>query len=171
MSIRDAIYRALTGRSREEEPTDLRGRMAEMERIHGSKRAAAEAAGVSKSTWWRWGSGRQRPKPASSQRVERAHRRSLVPESRRREVLASTMRGAGSGGITISGYDTYDGRSRTLYVGRHVDEGRASALLAAYEAGADPTDQMRELLQEAGYPPHLVETITDPVVDFRPAEP
>lgn len=39
----------------------LKARMRALEKAHGSKKAAAEAAGVKPGTWYRWGTGKQQP--------------------------------------------------------------------------------------------------------------
>lgn len=51
----------------------LKARMRALEKAHGSKKAAAEAAGVPPNTWYRWGTGKQKPGADSLGKVGAAH--------------------------------------------------------------------------------------------------
>lgn len=51
----------------------LKARMGALERQHGSKKAAAAAAGISPSTWGKWGSGKAKPTTVSLYKLERAY--------------------------------------------------------------------------------------------------
>lgn len=51
----------------------FQARVRALEKAHGSKRAAAAAAGISKDTWSRWATGKQMPGPGSLAKVSSAH--------------------------------------------------------------------------------------------------
>jgi transcriptional regulator with XRE-family HTH domain len=51
----------------------FQARVRALEKAHGSKRAAAAAAGISKDTWSRWATGKQMPGPGSLAKVGAAH--------------------------------------------------------------------------------------------------
>jgi hypothetical protein len=165
VSLFDAFRRALTGRTAWGE-RGLRRPMADLERLHGSAKAAARATGVSPSTWWRWKTGRAQPRSVNRQRLVGAQRRAHVPAGTRRRALRST---GAAGGLTVTGYDSYDNRDRTLPLGRLLPAGATAGLVAAFEAGDDAAAraELTGRLEQAGYPQHMADTIDNPQINFE----
>lgn len=72
MSLSDGLYSALTGGQKQSTESFSRF-LKEMKATHGSRRAAARAAGVSESTWRRWEKG-AKPKADNRGKIMKAGR-------------------------------------------------------------------------------------------------
>jgi hypothetical protein len=140
----DALYRSLTGRSRKSEQS-YQAAMSELERQHGSKKAAAAAAGVADRTWRDWRAGTHRPSKAHRSGLQRAQR-----EARLRPSKADALGGvAGAGGVVakVTGQIRCSSDSRNRSVSVPLPDDLAQQILTAYEAGDDAA--MEAALQEA----------------------
>lgn len=152
----DAVYKALTGRTRKLETGSISDRIAFLEKKHGSLSAVAKETGISRSTLRRWKDGKAKPKLATEKKVVRALRETLVPEGRRKRVRNSTGRpdygpktptGPGSGnqkalhgGITITAdvaISSDQRANRRLYLGQNLDDLTGAELITAFLAGDD----------------------------------
>ncbi|MFJ4343646.1 MULTISPECIES: hypothetical protein [unclassified Streptomyces] len=150
-SLRDKLIRKLTGRApgavEREQKKGLGDRLRWLEKKHkGDDKAAAKAAGISLTTWRRWRSGKQKPKPDSVAKLDKATRDALVPKGRRKRISESTGKGRGlsagapSGGAQMSAWVTIssDTRPRDLNLGGALGPGRLDAVVNAYvEFGED----------------------------------
>lgn len=167
MSLFDEFRRAVFGERTAWRDQGLRRPIADLERRHGGSKAAADAIGVSRGTLWRWKANKAKPSPANAARIRSARREGQGAPEPRRRFAGST--GVDTGGLTVEGFDRYDGRDRTLRLGQMLPEGRAARLAAAWEAGASDQelrDDLKDMLAEAGYPRHMADTLEDPTITF-----
>lgn len=169
MSFGDAILRALgVGRAPDADREALRRQMADLEREHGSAKAAAAAAGVTRSTWWRWKAGKQAPRRGTARRARMVQRDRVVPDSRQRQAAKATRPGRFGGGVRVAGTFTVSADTRYRSVLIDSPGGRQHARLSyvAAMAGDDETAdaEMREALSDA----FGVEVdVSDPVITWE----
>ncbi|TDC20609.1 hypothetical protein E1265_21300 [Streptomyces sp. 8K308] len=71
--LRQALERALERRYAPGTTTDVRGMMQALEQHHGTKKAAAAAAGIPRSTWGFWDAGKRKPSGANLARLRAAY--------------------------------------------------------------------------------------------------
>lgn len=154
-SLRDKLIRKLTGRApgavEREQKKSLPERLKWLEKKHkGDDKAASKAAGLSLTTWRRWRSGKQNPKPESVAKLDKATREALVPKGRRKRISESTGKGRGLsagapvGGAQISAWITIssDERPRDLNLGGALQAGRLDDVVNAFiEHGEDAAIQ------------------------------
>jgi hypothetical protein len=154
----DALFRAFTKRSPKSEGRSMDKRAGWFEKAFGGAKKAAEAVGVSPSTWRRWKSGKSQPKPESLAKANKAARGALVPEGRRKRVKASAGEGsplAGvrpSGGLSITATVkvSEDEREREINLGGYISEERMNAVMGAFLDGNDAraTQLMQQSISE-----------------------
>lgn len=154
-SLRDKLIRKLTGRApgavEREQKKGLGDRLKWLEKkAKGDDKAAAKAAGISLTTWRRWRSGKQKPKPDSVAKLDKATRDALVPKGRRSLISKSTGKGHGlsstapTGGASISAWFTIssDSRPRDLNLAAALGPGALDDMVNAYiEKGEDAAIQ------------------------------
>ncbi|MFD0441318.1 hypothetical protein [Streptomyces chartreusis] len=166
--LMDKLIRKLTGRApgavEREQKKSLPDRLRWLEKKHkGDDKAAAKAAGLSLTTWRRWRSGKQKPKPDSIAKLDKATRDALVPKGRRKRIHDSTgkpERGKGpslssappTGGAQMSAWVTIsaDSRPRDLNLGGNLPAGRLDDVVNAYiEKGeAAAVDELKKAIGE-----------------------
>ncbi|MFB8384980.1 helix-turn-helix domain-containing protein [Streptomyces rubiginosohelvolus] len=150
-SLRDKLIRKLTGRApgavEREQKKSLPERLKWLEKKHkGDDKAASKAAGLSLTTWRRWRSGKQKPKPDSIAKLDKATRDALVPKGRRKLISNSTGKGHGlsstapTGGASLSAWFTIssDTRPRDINLAAALGPGALDKMVNAYiEKGED----------------------------------
>jgi len=177
VSLLDALFRALAPSRRaadEAQRQTLRQQMDALEREHGSAKAAAGAAGVSRSTWWRWRSGRQAPRPGSAQGVRAAQRARLVPPAAQRQAARATAPTRDAGGVRVTGMFTVsaDRRQRSVVIssgdGRdHVRQARV-AFMVGDDATAEAELQAAVNAAFGQYAGRDIDVeVTDPVISWE----
>jgi hypothetical protein len=97
-----ALYRAIVGHSRrpaalrrpDSEDGSVQSMISELEAHYGSRKAAAQAAGIPQSTWGDWKRGSHTPKTARLEKLRTAQRRSRLSDQRERKLRRSTNDGS-----------------------------------------------------------------------------
>lgn len=148
-SLGEVLMRKLTGRApgavERERKKSLPERVKWLEKKHkGDEKAAADAAGLSLTTWRRWRSGKQKPSAKSVEKLDRATREALVPKGRRNRIERSTKGGQSfdhrpTGGAVLSAWITIssDSRPRDINLGANLPEGRLNAIVKAFTEGGE----------------------------------
>jgi hypothetical protein len=112
----------------------------------GNVSAAARLAGVPRRSFRDWLDGKSRPPAQRRSQVARSaqlsERRSRLKPGRERR-----LRGLDPAGVSITGSYNYDGKKRTVELGRYLDDDAMVAVVDAYLNGADAAG-MREALAD-----------------------
>jgi transcriptional regulator with XRE-family HTH domain len=177
MSLPEAIYNTLTGRSqRSADRMNTRGRASEMMRRYGSTRRIADAVGVSRRTVQRWLRGQQEAKNTRRARtadaLENAQRAARVTPGRASQWAASaTAPGAGrtgAGGLSIYGTIRVsdDERDRWINPGTRIPQGDLDDFARVFaQQGPDAAADMLHGLIDQHYCAGM-EIITVEIIDF-----
>lgn len=143
MNLAEAFYEALVGQPSDEGDSFV-GLLDRLAGVAGGKGKAAGLLGVNASTFYRWRTGRQRPKTGEDA-VRRVLRRALLTPAREKEVKKKAVT------LTIVGVNvevSADLRpKRNLHVGRQIPASSMARIVNHWKLGND--DKVSEALWRA----------------------
>ncbi|MER0485105.1 hypothetical protein ABR737_43445 [Streptomyces sp. Edi2] len=156
-TTKGALFKAFAKRSAKSEDRAAPVRAGQLlKRVGGSIKDAAKAVGRSPRTFKRWLDGQATPKADSNEALNRANREALVPEGRRKRILASAddrylvedeesgqMRFqkpegvTGKGGFVLTAVIriSKDERERSVNLGPYLSSDHMQELMDAFMAG------------------------------------
>lgn len=133
MNLGEAFYEALVGVPTDEGNSFV-GMLDRLARVAGGKGRAAGLLGVNVSTFYRWRTGRQKPKTGEDT-VRRVLRRALLTPEREKEVKKKIKTLTIVGLSVVVSSDRRD--KRTLHVGHHIPAATMARIVNTWKLGDD----------------------------------